>query len=219
MPNWTEHNLHIVGGKADVDRFIRTGFTRRSSRQFDDLLEFRRLCPLKRGEPRDTYQPDNGDVLIHCRTRTQALFTMQTAWDYAPAFYARLARHWPTLSFACSVNGEMGDFGGVIVIRDGLSEDLVRDYETVYVRRTHQRQIARALRGWMATLTDGRDYRLMPDAPWEYGSMPFDAHFDGDFWFYFRTREEMAAFKRRYKCQWAMMRTAAGWKRVRLAAC
>ena len=71
----------------------------------------------------------------------------------------------------------------------------------------------------MATLPDGRDYRLMPDAPWEYRSMPFDAHFDGDFWFYFRTREEMAAFKRRYKCQWAMMRTAAGWKRVRLAAC
>ena len=44
----------------------------------------------------------------------------------------------------------------------------------------------------MAFLTEGRDFRLMPDAAWKHRSMPFDAHFDGDFWFYFRTRKEMA---------------------------
>jgi hypothetical protein len=26
MPNWTEHDLHIVGKKADIDRFLKTGF-------------------------------------------------------------------------------------------------------------------------------------------------------------------------------------------------
>src|SRR4029078_8800676 len=115
MPNWTEHTRHVVAPKVELDCFIRTGYTRKSREQFDNLLHFDRLCPLKRGDPKSTYTHDNGVVLIHFRTRTQASFSMITSWDYPAEFYARLAKRWPTLSFACSVNGEMGDFGGVIV--------------------------------------------------------------------------------------------------------
>jgi hypothetical protein len=216
MPNWTQQDLHIVGPKSEIDRFIRTGFTRRGPRQFDDLLHFRRLCPLKRGEPKTTYTHDTGVILGHFRTRTQAMFSMITSWDYPAAFYARLAGHWPSLAFACSVNGEMSDFGGVLLVRNGIIENLVRDYDADYVRPTHKRRIARALLGWMAFLTEGRDFRLMPDAAWKHGSMPFDAHFDDDFWFYFRSREEMVAFKGRYKSARAMRRSGSDWNRVRI---
>ncbi len=216
MPNWTQQDLHIVGPKAEIDRFIRSGFTRRGPRQFDDLLHFRRLCPLKRGEPKNTHTHESGVVLSHFRTGTQAMFSMITAWDYPAEFYLRLARHWPTLAFACSVNGEMGDFGGILLVRDGKTENLVRDYDADYDRRIHKRQIARALRGWMAFLTEGRDFRLMPDAAREHRAMPFDAHFDGDFWFYFRRSDEMASFRRRYKSAWTMRRTGSEWHRVRL---
>jgi hypothetical protein len=96
MPNETQQDLHIVGPKAEIDRFIRTGFTRRGPRQFDDLLHFTRLCPLKRGEPKTTYTHESGVVLGHFRTRTQAMFSMITSWDYPAAFYARLAQNWPT---------------------------------------------------------------------------------------------------------------------------
>jgi len=89
-------------------------------------------------------------------------------------------------------------------------------HDADYNRRTHKRQIARALRGWMAFLTEGRDFRLMPDAAWKHRSMPFDAHFDGDFWFYFRSRAEMTAFRVRYKSAWTMRRTGREWKRVRI---
>lgn len=110
----------------------------------------------------------------------------------------------------------MGDFGGILLVRDGTTENLVRDYDTDYDRRSHTRQIARALRGWMEFLTGGRDFRLMPDAGWTHRTMPFDAQFDGDFWFYFRSRKEMAAFKRRYKSAWTMRRNGEEWKRVRI---
>jgi hypothetical protein len=218
MPNETQQDLHVVGPKAEIDRFIRTGFTRRGRQQFDDLLHFRRLCPLKRGEPRSTYSQESGVVLIHFRMRSQAMFTMITSWDYPAEFYGRLSRHWPRLAFAISVNGEMGDFGGILLVRDGTTENLVRDYDADYDRPRHTRQIARALRGWMTFLTEGRDFRLMPDAAWDHRSMPFDAHFDGDFWFYFRTSEEMAAFKRRYKSARTQRRSGREWKRVRITA-
>jgi hypothetical protein len=35
--------LHVVGSRADIDRFIRTGFTRASG-PGDDELHFDRLC-------------------------------------------------------------------------------------------------------------------------------------------------------------------------------
>ena len=95
MPNWVEQDLHVVGSKADLDRFIRTGFRRKNKEQFDDLLDLRALCPLKRGEPKEVYTHDSAAVLMHYRTRTQVFFGMMTSWDYPAEFYARLTRHWP----------------------------------------------------------------------------------------------------------------------------
>jgi hypothetical protein len=109
VPNWVEQNLHVVGSRADVDRFIRTGFVRRSKGQLDDVLDLRRLCPLLRREPKSTYTHESVVVLRHYRTRTQAFFVMITSWDYPAEFYARLANHWPSLGFICSVNSEMDD--------------------------------------------------------------------------------------------------------------
>jgi len=216
MPNWTEQTLHVAGPTAELDRFIRVGFTRKNREQFDNLLHFDRLCPLKRGEAKDTYTHDSGVVLIHFRTRTQAIFSMITSWNYPAEFYARLPQHWPALSFACSVNGEMGDFGGVIVSVGGKTINLVRDYDAGYVRRPHARQIARALREWESFLTRGRDYRLLADSPWNYRSVPFDAHFDDDFWFYFRSREDLARFRDRYKSALVMRRVDDRWRAARI---
>jgi hypothetical protein len=56
---------------------------------------------------------------MHSRARTQAFFGMVTSWDYPAEFYARLAKHWPSLGFICAVNGEMGDFGGIVMALDG----------------------------------------------------------------------------------------------------
>src|SRR4051794_26833873 len=165
MPNWTEQNLHVVGPKADIDRFIRTGFIRANAQQCEDLLHFRLLCPLKRGEPHDTYTRGPGLVTSHLRTRTQAMFSFLTAWDYPSRFYERLPQRWPRLAFACSVNGEMGDFGGIITVRDGVVENLVRDYDTDYVRRAHKRRMDRALRDWMAFLTAAGGLPPLSGAP------------------------------------------------------
>jgi len=216
MPNWTEQTLHVVGPKVELDCFIRTGYTRKSREQFDNLLHFDRLCPLKRGEPESTYTHDSGVVLIHFRTRTQASFSMITSWDYPAEFYARLAKRWPTLSFACSVNGEMGDFGGMIVSIEGKTVNLVRDYDGDYVRRQHARQIARALGDWEGFLTRGRDYRLVADEPWNHRSLACDAHFDDDFWFYFSNREDVARFRARYKSRLVMRRDEDGWRTARV---
>jgi hypothetical protein len=126
MPNWVEQNLHVVGSKTDVDAFINAGFLRRNKERFDNLLDLHRLCPLKRREPKTTYTHDSAVVLVHFRTRTQAFFSMITRWDYPAEFYARLAEHWPTLAFACSVNEEMAAFrvryGGPMLLRrvDGV---------------------------------------------------------------------------------------------------
>lgn len=216
MPNWTEQTLHLVGPTVELDRFIRVGYTRKGREQFDNLLHFDRLCPLKRGEAKDTYTHDSGVVLIHFRTRTQALFSMITSWDYPAEFYARLAKHWPTLSFVCAVNGEMGDFGGIIMSIEGRTVNLVRDYDDDYVRRPHARQIARALREWGTFLTRGRDYRLLADEPWNHPSLHCDAHFDDDLWFYFSSREDVARFRARYKSRFVMRRTEDGWRKVRI---
>ena len=216
MPNWIEQVLHVVGSKSDVDRFVRTGFSRQAKDRIDDLLDLRRLCPLKRGEPKNTYTHDSAVVLLHFRTRTQAFFSMMTGWDYPAEFYARLAIHWPSLAFACTVNGEMGDFGGIIVVLDGKVVNLVQDYGVRgYSRRAQARQIRRALDRWGDVLDLGRDWRLLAHEPWEHKSMPFDAHFDDDFWFSFRTREEMMRFKARYRGAMPQRRVDGVWKRTR----
>ncbi len=74
------------------------------------------------------------------RTRTQAFFSMITSWDYPAEFYARLALHWPTLAFACSVNEEMGSFGGIVIGVNGEATNLVEYYGAAgYSRRMEAR--------------------------------------------------------------------------------
>jgi hypothetical protein len=215
MPNWTEQILHVVGTKTDVDRFIRAGYSRRSRDQFDNLLLFTRLCPLKRGEKKTTYTHDSGVVLTHFRTRTQALFGIITSWDYPAEFYPRLARHWPTLSFICSVNDEMGAFGGILMVREGRCVNLVKDYEGIYNRRAHAREIRAMLKEWNAFLTADRPVAVVPHAAWEHRSMPFDAHFNDDFMFFFRTADDLARFRRRYRTSPALKREGNSWVRAR----
>lgn len=118
----------------------------------------------------------------------RAFFAMITSWDYPAEFYARLAKHWPSLGFICSVNGEMGDFGGIVRALGGEAVNMVRDYG---------------------------DWRLFAHSPWEHRSMPVDAHFDDDLWFYFRTREEMAGFRARYRTSIPLRRIEKKWKRTR----
>jgi hypothetical protein len=48
-----------------------------------------------------------------------------TACDYAPTFYKGLPQHWPKLAFVSAVNGELGDFGGVVVVPDGQCVELM----------------------------------------------------------------------------------------------
>ena len=45
MPNWTEQQLHVVGKKTDIDRFLRVGYTPRRKGDLDALLQFDELCP------------------------------------------------------------------------------------------------------------------------------------------------------------------------------
>ena len=216
MPNWVEQQLHVVGAKAEVDRFIRTGYTRRSKQEFDNLLHLHRLCPLERREPRSLYTHDSAVVLMHFRTKTQAAFNMITSWDYPAEFYARLPQHWPSLNFVCTVNEEMGSFGGIVMGLNGEVTDLVEDYgEPAYSRRSQSRRIRAALDRWGESLTAGRDWRLVPDQAWEHRSMPFDAHFDDDFWFFFRSREEMSGFRERYRTMMPLRRVGGEWKRTR----
>lgn len=218
MPNWVEQDLHVVGSKIDIDRFIKTGFRRRHEGQFDNLLDLHVLCPLKRRERTDLYTHDSAVVLMHYRTRTQAFFAMITSWDYPAEYYARLAQHWPTLAFACSVNEEMGAFGGVVLVINGEVQNVVEDYsDEGYSRRAHRRRIRKALDSWGPVMEEGRDWRLVAQSPWEHRSMPFDAHFDDDFWFYFRSRDEMASFRTRYGGQMPLRRVNGEWKRARLA--
>ena len=216
MPNWVKQDLHVVGSKADIDRFMQTGFIRRNRDQFDNLLDLRRLCPLKRREPKSTYTHDSAVVLMRYRTRTQAFFAMITSWQYPAEFYARLALYWPSLGFLCSVNEDMGAFGGIVMVLNGEVTNLVEDYgERGYTRRVHLRRVRGALERWGKFLDADRDWRLVAHEPWEHRSMPFDAHFDDDFWFYFRSREEMARFRTRYGGAVPFRRVGREWKRTR----
>lgn len=72
VANWVDQDLHVVGRKTAVDRFIRTGFTRQRRGEWADWLHLHKLCPRPRGEKRDPYEPVTAGVLGHVRTRTQA---------------------------------------------------------------------------------------------------------------------------------------------------
>ncbi|AMY08716.1 hypothetical protein LuPra_01920 [Luteitalea pratensis] len=219
MPNWTEQQLHVVGTKADIDEFMRAGYTRRGKDETDNLLHFDVLCPPeRRAEQRDEQSDErieSGVVLIHFRTRTQAHFEIITAWVYPADFYAAMAAEWPTLSFACTVAGEMGDFGGLVLYVGGKFDNIVEDFHHPYDRRGHLRKVRAALKRWMAFLTSGRDCRVMPHHAWDLGSMPMNVHFDGNSWFYFSSREDMATFRKRYRCHHPERRVDGEWKRTR----
>jgi hypothetical protein len=97
----------------------------------------------------------------------------------------------------------------------GRYVDLVCDFDGDYDRRAHLRTCRSALKRWMAFLTSGRDWRVMPHRAWELGSLPVDARFDGNFWFYFESREDMATFRTRYRCSKPQRRVDGEWKRTR----
>ena len=141
---------------------------------------------------------------------------MITSWDYPAEFYARLAEGWPALNFVCSVNEEMGSFGGVVMVLNGEVTNLVQDYDEVgYSRRTHSRRVKKLLDTWGEFLTAGRDWRLAAAHLWERKSLAADAHFDDDLWFYFRSREEMASFRAKYGGAMPLRRAGDEWKRTR----
>ncbi len=215
MPNWTEQQLHVVGRKADIDRFLRVGYTPRRKGALDALLHFDALCPKPSPAARGA-EIENGVALMHWRTTNQACFDLITAWDYPAWFYESLAAEWPTLSFCCSVSGEMGDFGGLVIRVHGEFLDQVCVFDGDYDRRAHLRAAKSSLKRWMAFLTRDRDWRLMPHRAWDLGAARADAHFDGNFWFYFRSREAMADFRARYRCSQPERRVDGVWKRTRL---
>jgi hypothetical protein len=217
MPNWVFQDLHVVGSQAEIDRFFETGFIAKKGDEIDDLLDFMRLCPLRSRERKDTYPHDSGVVLTHFRTRTQAVFSMITSWDYPAEFYKRLAKHWPELAFVCSVNEDMEQFGGMLMVLNGVVSDRVQDYAGKYDSRGHAREVRALLKRWFAHVTAGRNWRLMCD-PGRRKALPVDAHFDDDLRFYFRTREELARFKRRYKSGAVMRRDGRTWRSARVPA-
>ncbi|MCC6165026.1 MAG: hypothetical protein IT182_16895 [Acidobacteria bacterium] len=214
MPNWTEQQLHVVGRKADIDRFVRVGYTPRRKGELDALLHFDRLCPKPSPDAHGA-EIGSGVTVMHWRTTNQACFDMITPWDYPAWFYESMAAEWPTLAFCCSVSGEMGDFGGIVSCVNGEFIDLVRDFDGEYDRRAHLRAARSAMKRWMTFLTRDRDWRLMPNRAWEKGNMRADAHFDGDFWYYFRSREAMADFRGRHRCRYPERRVDGAWKRTR----
>lgn len=216
MPNLVYQTLHVVGQKTDIDAFIRAGFVRARRKDTNDELVFAKLCPLTRADTKDTYTHKSGVVLIHSRTRTQALFAFITSWVYPTVFYQRIPRYWPQLSFACVVDEDMGNFGGAIWVMGGEVWNCVRDLDMDYDRRGHLREMRVAAKRWTSFLVEDRHWRLLPDEPWENKYMPFDAHFDEDFWFYFKTAEEAAAFKARYKSRYVMRYVDGPWRRARL---
>jgi hypothetical protein len=215
MANWVDQDLHVVGRKTAVDRFIRTGYTRHRRGEVDDLLHLDALCPPARGEKRHPYEPSTAIVLNRVRTRTQALFSMQTRNLYPTVFYRSLTRSWPEMSFVATVNEDMNNFGGVVVVHDGRLTDLVRDYGPGYDRRAHAREVRALVKAWGEFLTAGRPWCVIPKTAVEPGSLPFDAHFDDNFWFFFQTREEMVAFRARYGAERVMRQVGGKWVRAR----
>jgi hypothetical protein len=212
MPNWVDQELHIVGPKADIDKFVRVGF-RRAERDWVDHLRLTALCPIpRRQRTSDTHL--SAWVLMRCRTRTEVLFTIRTRYTHPADFYQRLPKYWPRLTVFASVNEELGQAGGVVVVMDGQVQDLVRDYDTDYDRRQHTREVRVALKGLDAFLLDRRPWRIAPWAPWEHRYIPFDAWFGEDWWFYFRTLKEMAEFSARYRCRYPMRLVNGKWRRT-----
>ena len=69
---------------------------------------------------------------------------------------------------------------------------------------------------WGDVLDRDRGWRLLANEPWKHRSMPFDAHFDDDFWFYFKSRDELVRYRARYGGQMPLRRVDGEWKGTRL---
>jgi hypothetical protein len=215
MPNWVDQELHVLGPKTDIDRFVRVGFRRAGGRHWVDHLRLTRLCPIPLAERTDETHR-SAWVLMRCRTRTEAFFSIRTRYSHPADFYQRLPKFWPRLTVFASVNEELGQAGGVVIVIEGQVHDLVRDYDADYDRRQHTKEVRAILKRLEEDMLEGRAWRILPRNAWKHRYMPFDAWFAEDGWFYFRTRDEMASFAARYRAQ-APMRLAGGvWKRTAL---
>jgi hypothetical protein len=215
MPNWVDQELHIVGPKADIDRFVRVGFKRAGGRAWVDCLRLTGLCPIPRRE-RTSHTHLSAWVLMRFRTRTEASFSIRSRYSHPAEFYQRLPKYWPRLTVFASVNEELGQAGGVVVVMDGHVHDLVRDYDQDYDVRKHRKEVRAVIKRLDAFLCEGRPWRILPHDAWTHRYMPFDAWFAEDLWFYFRTREEMAAFATRYRSRLPMRLVNGEWRRTAL---
>ena len=202
MPNWVEQDLEIVGPKPDLDRFLKkTLLVPKSAperaRYDGPMFRFARACrPSKRERPNLVW---DADAYVHWRTDIQCFIAFSTAVDYPRWFYRALAKQWPTLSFACAVNEDMGQSGGVIVGLEGKCIDEVRDYRPDYRRSEHGRAIRPLLAMWRRVIRQGRRWTVTISKPWKHAAYDADATFTDEGFFYFRTEGEARAFAKKYR--------------------
>jgi hypothetical protein len=215
MPNWVDQELHVLGPKADIDRFVRVGFGRAGGPHWVDHLRLTRLCPIPRAERTDETR-QTAWVVMRCRTRTEAFFSIRTRYNHPVEFYQRLPKFWPRLVVFASVNEELGQAGGIVAVMNGEVHDLVRDYDADYDHRQHKKEVRAVVKRIDELVLDGRPWRILPCTAWTHRYIPFDAWFAEDMWFYFHTRDEMAAFAARFRARSPMRLVGHEWKRTAL---
>jgi hypothetical protein len=210
MPNWVEQDLEIVGPKPDLDLFLKKTLLVPKSvaereRYGGPMFRFARACrPSKRERPNLVC---DADAFVHFRTDIQCFVAFSTAWDYPRWLYRALAKQWPTLSFVCAVNEDMGQFGGVIVGLEGKCIDEVRDYRPDYRRSEHGRAIRPLLTMWRRVIRRGRRWTVTISKPWKHAAYDADATFNDEGFFYFRTEAEARAFAKTYRGKLVPRRT------------
>lgn len=215
MPNWISMELDVVGSPAELDRFVAAAHTRRRRGGNGATFWFHRASPPG---PQDRYETDdceNAMALLYLRTKTQARFSLNAAWYFPERFFHRTRRHWPALSFMCAVNHEAGTYGGLVACVGGEYRNQVQYQGDEKATNYQKRVISGLQKRWQAAIIARRPWVLFPESPWDFGFIPFDATFDDDFMFYFRTREEMAAFRKRYRVKRAARRGREGLVRLR----
>jgi len=202
MPNWVEQDLEIVGPKPDLDRFLKKTLlvpksAAERARHDGPMFRFARACKPPKGERPNLVW--DADAYVHWRTDIQCFIAFSTTVDYPRWFYRALAKHWPTLSFACAVNEDMGLSGGVIVGLNGKCVDEVRDYDPDYRRGAHVKATRPLLTAWRRIIHAGRPWAVQTNKPWKHPIYAVDATFDDEGVFYFRAEEEARTFARKYR--------------------
>jgi len=224
MPNWVEQDFVVIGPQEDIDRFCGLAVTGnlRSDHTLEDepTFLFDKVCPVRKGDEAADDEHEEGVLYRFVRTRVQALFTIQTSWDYPAHFYTRrLLRDWPRVSFCCAVNEDMHQFGGILAGFDGVAVNAVEDYGPSYNSGAHGRHARKLLVRWDALVNDGRLWLvdLMPRL-FRHQAWNIDATFDDTAkQLTFRTEEEARRFARRFKGANLLHRSArpgAMWRRV-----